>query len=230
MQELFEYLQKQLPFFTDHPFPLLITFALALTLAYGASKWRHESIIQVLRERLDAKEQQLTEYRNRTPDYEADKDPRASLPPKIQIHTEQAAPYQVTAPQAGRVLSTVRIGIKNSGGMTASNCKVFVEKVSPPTNAHPDTTLLLDGSGFRMRHDDTEQIVEIAAHWDHVDKFKFNTPHAGGFAEAHQYLDDGPKRSFVIRVQALECQRSAMFNIWTDDARRLHLEFVSYTD
>jgi hypothetical protein len=230
VQDFLEYLQKQWPLFTDHPFPLIVTLVLASGLAYGAAAWRYESIIQILRERLGAAEKKLADSQNSPATNEADKGPQASLPPNIEIHTEPAGPYQTTAPQAGRVISRVKIGIKNSGGMTASNCKVFVEKVSPPTNAHPDTALELVGSGFRIRHDDTEQIVEIATHWDHVDTFRFSTPHAGGFAEAHQYLDDRPKRSFIIRVQALECQRSAMFNLWTDDSRRLHLEFVSYTD
>jgi hypothetical protein len=230
VQDLFEYLEKQWPFFTDHPFPLLITFALALALAYAGSKWRHESIINSLRERLDAKTQQLADCQTSLAAKEAQIDPQALLPPKIDIHTEQTAPYQITVPQSGRVLSTVKIGIKNSGGRTVSNCKVFVEKVSAPTHMHPDAALQLDGSGFHMRHDDPEKIVEIASHWDHVDKFRFSAPVTGGFAESLQYLDDSTKRSFIVRVQALECQRSALFNMWTDDARRLHLEFVSYID
>ncbi|GAB3629838.1 hypothetical protein PTE30175_05417 [Pandoraea terrae] len=155
---------------------------------------------------------------------------RATQPCKIEIHTEQVAPYQMTEVQAGRVLSTVRIGIKNSGGKTLSNCKVYIEKISPPASPLVDTVLLLDGSGFHLRHDDPEKLVEIAAHWDHVEQFRFSNPTSGAFFESMQYMDDATKRTFVVRVDALECKRSALFEIWADESRKLHLKFVNYTD
>ncbi|MCX4170700.1 MULTISPECIES: hypothetical protein [Paraburkholderia] len=230
MKDFLEYLQQQWPLVSEHPFPFLITFALAVALAYGASKWRHESIIQVLRERLDAKEQQLTEYRNRPSASEADQSSQAAHPPKIEIHTEQAAPYQVTEVQAAQKLSTVKIGIKNSGGKALSNCKVYIEKISPPTNSLGGDVLLLDGTGFHLRHDDPEKLVEVAAHWGNWDQFRFSTPASGTFYESLQYMEDGTKRTFVIRVSARECERSALFSIRTDDSKRLHLEFVNYTN
>jgi len=39
--------------------------------------------------------------------------------------------------------------------------------------------ILLDGGGFTLRHDDPEKLIDIAAHWDHVDNFRFNSPVAG---------------------------------------------------
>lgn len=152
----------------------------------------------------------------------------AALDPKIEIVTGPDAPYQVTQVQGGRVLSTVRVGIRNAGGKTLSNCKVYVEKLSPPAALPGGDTQLLELSAFHLRHDDPERLVDIAAHWDHVDKFKFSTPPHGGFFEAGNYMEDGVKRTFAVRVTATECERSALFEMWVDDSKRLHLTFVNY--
>jgi hypothetical protein len=53
------------------------------------------------------------------------------LPPQIKICFKTASPYEVSDVMHGHVLSTVRIGIKNSGGGTLSNCKIFIEKMTP---------------------------------------------------------------------------------------------------
>ncbi len=151
-----------------------------------------------------------------------------ALDPKIEIVTGPAAPYQVTQVQGGRVLSTVRVGIRNAGGKTLSNCKVYVEKLSPPLALPGGDTQLLELSAFHLRHDDPEKLMDIAAHWDHVDKFKFSTPPHGGFFEAGNYIEDGVKRTFAVRVSATECERSALFEMWSDDSKRLHLSFVNY--
>jgi hypothetical protein len=125
------------------------------------------------------------------------------------------------------VLSTVRIGIKNAGGKTLSNCKVYIEKISPPTNSPGGTTLLLEGTGFQLRHDDPEKIIDVAAHWDNNDKFRFSTPIGGGFFDSTQMMDGKTRRTFAIRVTAMECERSALFEILADESRKLNLKLLN---
>jgi hypothetical protein len=148
--------------------------------------------------------------------------------PLIDILAEKRAPYSFSDIQHGHVLSTIRIGIKNSGGGAASNCKVYIEKISPEPPLPGGLPILLDGSGFIVRHDDPEKLIDVATHWDHVDKFRFNAPYAGGFAETLAYIQDDIPRTIVIKITASECHRSASFKVWTDDKRALQLEFISY--
>lgn len=152
----------------------------------------------------------------------------AALDPKIEIHTEDRPPYQITDVKGGHVESTVKVGITNAGGKTLSNCKVFIERIAPPTSLPGGESQLLDGSGFHLRHDDPEKLLDIASHWDHIDKFKFSTPMPGGFFNNAVYMEDGVKRTFAVRVVATECERSALFEIETDAAKRLHLKFLNY--
>ncbi|MEF9443984.1 hypothetical protein OWS73_37005 [Burkholderia sp. 1B3(2022)] len=152
----------------------------------------------------------------------------AALDPKIEIRTEDRPPYQITDVKSGHVESTVKVGITNAGGKTLSNCKVFIERIAPPPNLPGGDTQLLEGSGFHLRHDDPEKLIDIASHWDHIDKFKFSTPMPGGFFNNALYMEDGLKRTFAVRVVATECERSALFEIETDAAKRLHLKFLNY--
>lgn len=147
---------------------------------------------------------------------------------RIEIHTESGRPYQDSAVESGHVLSTVRVGIKNFGEKTISNCRVYVEKVTPSDELLPQTSMLLGAGIFHLRSDDPEHLVEVAAHWDHMVQFRFSTPAAAGFFEAMQYMDGHTKRTFVIRVSARECERSALFEIWADDSRKLHLKLLNY--
>ncbi|MFM0382745.1 hypothetical protein [Paraburkholderia dipogonis] len=146
-------------------------------------------------------------------------------PCRIEIYTEGGRPFQESTIESGHVLSTVRVGIKNFGGKTLSNYRVYVEKVSPPDELIPQVSVLLGANVFTLRPDDPEQLVEVAAHWDHMVQFRFSTPAATGFYEALQYLDGQTKRTFVNRVSARECERSALFEIWADDSKKLHLRF-----
>jgi hypothetical protein len=68
----------------------------------------------------------------------------------------------------------------------------------------------------------------IAAHWDNHDKFRFSTPLGGGFFDSTQWMDDNTRRTFAIRVTAMECERSALFEILADESRKLHLKFFNY--
>lgn len=151
--------------------------------------------------------------------------------PKIEIITGPEAPYYVEEVRSGHMLSTVRIGIRNIGGKTLSNCKVYVEHISPPSDAPGGSDCkLLDGPGFRLRYDDSEQLVDVAAHWEHHDMFRFNTPFPGGaFVNPFDMKDIG-NRTFSVRVTAKECQRSARFELETDESKKLHLKFLGYVD
>ncbi|HEV8015755.1 MAG TPA: hypothetical protein VGP48_09495 [Stellaceae bacterium] len=152
--------------------------------------------------------------------------------PQIDIHFEKRSPYEVSKIQAHHVLSTVRIGLRNSGGGALSNCKVYIDAVSPETAYPGGFPLLLDQDGFTIRHDDPEKLIDIAGRFDHVDKFKFSAPVPGGFwdAGASHYVDADIARTIVIKVEATERQRSATFRIWCDETKALHLEFISYVD
>jgi hypothetical protein len=148
--------------------------------------------------------------------------------PKIAVVTEEAAPYQTTDVQAGQVNSVVRIGVRNVGGKTLSNCKVYIEKIAPPLDSPGGPTLLLDGTGFQLRHDDPEKFIEVAAHWGNHDKFRFSTPLGGGFFDTSLWMDGCTRRTFAIRVAATECERSALFEMCADESKRLHLKFLNY--
>lgn len=164
------------------------------------------------------------------PDITALLNQRAVLAPKIEMVTHPTTRYHVDEVQSGHVLSTVKIGVRNAGGGTLSNCKVYVEKITPPADMPGADTKLLDSGTFQLRHDDPERLVDVAAHWDHHDKFRFSTPFPGGaFVDPFDMKDIG-KRAFVVRVTATECQRSAMFEILTDESKKLHLKFLKYID
>ena len=166
--------------------------------------------------------------RRRSLSRESDSASQVALDPKIELVTGPAAPYEVTEVQGGRVLSTVKVGVRNAGGKTLSNCKVFVEKLSPPPNAPMGDTFLLKDD-FYLRYDDPEKLVEIAVHWECANTYRFSTPLPGGyFADAMFYLETGIKRTFAVRVTATECERSALFEIWADESTRLHLKFLNY--
>jgi hypothetical protein len=156
---------------------------------------------------------------------------QSALPPKIEMFTDSSERYHVNEMQSGRMLSTVKIGITNAGGKTLSNCKVYVEQITPPPDIpSAGSTKLLDTGVFQLRHDDPERLIDIAAHWEHIDKFRFSAPMPGGTYGDPFDLKDIGKRTFAVRVKATECERSAMFELLTDDAKRLHLTFLSYIE
>lgn len=152
----------------------------------------------------------------------------SSAPPQIEFISTPSSPYHETGISHGRTLSTVRIGLKNSGGGVLSNCRVHVEKVAPEPSLTGGLPIQLEGGGFYLGHDDPEKFVDVASHWGHVDKYRFSAPLGGGFFQTLEYIDDQPMRMVVIKVSAFECQRSASFKLWTDEAKSLHLEFVGY--
>ena len=150
------------------------------------------------------------------------------LAPQIEIHHQPKDPYEVSEIQHHHVLSTVRIGLTNPGSRPLSNCKVYIEKITPEPALLGGPPILLDGAGFTLRHDDPEKFVDVAAHWDHVDKFRFSAPIGGGFFEPLSYIESKRPLTIMIKVVAAECQRCASFRIWADEAKAMHLQFISY--
>jgi hypothetical protein len=148
-------------------------------------------------------------------------------PGNIRIAFKSGAPYEVTDVQHQRVLSTVRIGLLNSGGTPISNCKVYIDKVSPEPSLPGGLPILLEGGGFALRHDEPERLIDVATHWNHVSQFRFNSPIGGGFSDTLMFIDDGPARTIVIKVEAIGVhERRASFRLWTDDSKALHLNHL----
>ncbi|MGH6889414.1 MAG: hypothetical protein ACREHF_09480 [Rhizomicrobium sp.] len=153
---------------------------------------------------------------------------KIALPPIVEIRFEKRKPYEVTETSHGQALSTVRVGIRNFTGSPLSNCQVYVDQALPaPPSPHVFFPIQLSGGGFTMRTDDPEHFVDIATQWGSQNRFRFNSP-PSAWAEGLNYVDDAPAREIVIRVQAIELQRSASFRIWTDDTKTLHLESLGY--
>lgn len=164
--------------------------------------------------------------RKRQPDRDVASKPPA-LAPKIEMRCGDEPPYSVTDISSGQAYSRVSIGIRNAGGEALSNCKVYINKVSPPTSAVSGDVRFLEG-GIHLRHDDKEHITDIASHWRNTAHFMFNAPHSSGFFDTGLQMDDSIRRSIEIRVVATECERSALFEIWADESKTMHLKFVNY--
>jgi hypothetical protein len=149
--------------------------------------------------------------------------------PKIAILFDKRAPYEESGVHQDRVHSTVRIGLKNTGGGTFSNCRVYVDKISPETPYPGGLPILLDNAGFSVRYDDPEKLVDVAVQWNHLGKklFRFSAPMNGTFGDARMFTDGSVVRTIVVRVDATECQQNATFRIWTDDTMAVRMEHVS---
>jgi hypothetical protein len=146
---------------------------------------------------------------------------------KIEICFKSCAPYEVSDISHGHVLSAVRIGVKNSGGSPLSNCKVYIESVSPPPVHVGLFPAKLDSGAFVLRNDEPEKLIDVAVHWDHLKQYRFSTP-VGGFISAVtlNYMNESEQRSFVIEVVATECTKSAVFKILVDEIKKLRLQYI----
>jgi hypothetical protein len=142
---------------------------------------------------------------------------------ELEIYFRQGQPYEVIEILHGHVLSTVRIGLKSR--IPISNCKIYIEKIAPEPPLYGSLPILLDGGGFVVRSDDPEKLVDIATQWDHHgSKFRFNSPITGMFAETLGFIDDDIPRTIEIKIISTELQKTALFKIWTDNTKKLHLE------
>lgn len=229
MKELFQYIQNEWPTISAAPFTFTVIFALAFALAYAASKWKHGANIDSLRERLAAKTQELETLQKQSPLRETREGGPSILPPKIEIRTGRTAPYHVVTTDNGYGRNVVAVGVANVGGQTLSNCKVYLERIVPPLDARGSSSLLLDGGGFQLRHDDPEKLIEIAHRWEHHTQSRFSVPQHGAFFDTRVLLDESVRLKFAVRVAAQECERSAVFEMWTDESGRLRLEFLNYS-
>jgi len=146
--------------------------------------------------------------------------------PKIEVCFQSGAPYETSDIQAQRVLSTVKIGIKNSGGGAIANCVVFIDKIAPePSPFFGGLPMILEGGGFAVRHDDPEKLINIAGYWDHAGKYRFYAPH-GAFAESYNYIDANISRKIVIRIEATGCSKRSLFDIWVDQSKMIRLKYI----
>lgn len=229
MKEILQYIEHEWATVYAAPFTFLAILVLACGVAYAASKWKHGATIDLLRERISAKDQELDRYRKQSLASETRDGMLPKGPPEIEIRTMQTAPYHIVKTNNGHAQSTVAVGIRNAGERTLSNCKVYAERIAPPLSSHGSSVLLLDGTGFQLRHDDPEKLVEIAHRWEHHGQSRFSVPYQGGFFNTEMSMNDGIRRKFAIRVAAQECERSAIFEMWTDESMRLHLEFLNYS-
>jgi len=65
LKELIEYLQKEWGTVSSAPVTFFVACTLVAGLAYAASRWKHGAIIELLRERIAAKDEQLDGYREK---------------------------------------------------------------------------------------------------------------------------------------------------------------------
>lgn len=148
--------------------------------------------------------------------------------PQIDIRFDKRAPYEVSDIKAGRVISTIRIGILNSGDQPLSNCIVEIENISPLPPLVGGLPIRLQVEPFILRPDHPEKLIDVAMQWDHVgNRLRFNAPHGFG-AETLNYIDSSVVRTIVIKVAATESQRSATFRLSSDESKKLRLEFIGY--
>src|SRR5208282_4416571 len=146
---------------------------------------------------------------------------------KIEIHFEPKASYETSEITNGHILSTVRIGLKASG-QSFSNCKVYIEKIAPEPPLAGGLPILLEGGGFVLRPDDPEKFIDIGSQWDNANQYRFNAPF-GMFAETLNYIKDDIPHAIEIKIKAIGAEtieKNALFRIWTDESKKLHLERV----
>jgi len=65
LKDLIDYLQKEWGTVSGAPVTFIIASILVAGLAYAASRWKHNAIIELLRERIVAKDEQLDGYREK---------------------------------------------------------------------------------------------------------------------------------------------------------------------
>ena len=121
--------------------------------------------------------------------------PKAIVPaPRIEIIFESRDPYEVTEIAGSVVMSRVRIGIKNSGGSTLSNCVVQIDKIVPLPNLYGGLPMRLQLDGSTLRHNDKERWVEVAYLTKGYHQFCFAVPDTGGFGEARNFIDTNERK------------------------------------
>ncbi len=140
----------------------------------------------------------------------------------IDILFEPHPPYETSEISHGRGLSTVRIGLK-AIGKTFANCKVYIEKIAPQPPLPGGLPIQLSGDAPMLRPDDPEALIDIASHWDHVEKYRFSAP-LPPMDSSLWYIDDDPPRLIEIKIIARsdtgEFQKTALFRIQVDESKK----------
>jgi hypothetical protein len=144
--------------------------------------------------------------------------------PTLDIRFEPRTPYETSEVASGHVLSAVKLGLK-AEGRPLLNCSIFIEKMAPEAKIVGGLPIRLEGSGFNLRPDDPEKVLDIAYQWEHMSQFRFSSPIAPVYGGALNYLDDNIERTIEIKIAVgAEFQKTATFKIWTDAAKKLHLQ------
>jgi len=116
------------------------------------------------------------------------------------------------------------LGLK-AVGRPFFNCSIFIEKIVPEANIVGGLPIRLEGSGFDLRPDEPEKLLDIAYQWEHMNQFRFSAPIAPAYGGALNYLEDSIERTIEIRIAVgREFQKTATFKIWTDESKKLHLK------
>jgi hypothetical protein len=116
------------------------------------------------------------------------------------------------------------LGLK-AVGRPFFNCSIFIEKIVPEANIVGGLPIRLEGSGFDLRPDEPEKLLDIAYQWEHMNQFRFSAPIAPAYGGALNYLEDSIERTIEIRIAVgREFQKTATFKIWTDASKKLHLK------
>lgn len=153
-----------------------------------------------------------------------------SLGPEIEILFRSGEPYERVEIVGAGIMSKIGVGIVNSGGGILSNCVVQIVKIAPPQHLYGGLPMQLHLESFTLRADDPARAVEVAYRTKGSNQFRFAVPYTGGFEDTLNFLDTKETLTIEIRVTATECQRAAIFNVWTDDDDHLRMKFLSYVD
>ena len=137
-------------------------------------------------------------------------------------------PYEITSISNGQINRSLRIGIKNTGRSAISNCRVYVDKISPPTNMAGGDTLQIDGTGFTLRPGDPEKLIDVANKWGHSKTYRFSFI-SGGFHDSNSDLNPEVDRFFNIKLVSSEITVAALFKICKDrNEDALRIVFLNY--
>lgn len=142
--------------------------------------------------------------------------------PEIEIIMHEGAPYEVTGESDGKTLSKIRMGIRNFGDSTITDCKVYIDAIDPMPAAIELPIVLHEGLEMPYRY--PEVLVDIASQWTHTNQYRFSSE------EPSDDLDDETPRTIVVKAEAAQCRRGASFRIWTDKEKRMHIRLISHID
>jgi len=156
----------------------------------------------------------------------AEEEPPPPNVPELDIILHEGAPYEITEIPDGQALSTIRIGVKNSGDSDITNCRVCIDAIDPVPAAIEVPIMLQEA--LYLPHMFPEILVDIATQRGGMNQYRFSASLADGISEKPSvYLDDATPRTLVVKVEAAECRQGASFKIWTDKEKHMHIKLIS---